>query len=180
MQSLNYIGSKRTLIGTIIQICVENVGINEMHKKTCMDLFAGTGVVGFHLQNMVSTMSANDLEYYSFVINSAILGCNYSIKLQTIIDDCNQLAGIDGLIYQNYSPHSECERMFFTNQNAMKCDAIRTYIETLHTTCEIVLQEFYYLLASLLVSIDKVANTSCVYGAYLKKFKTSACKTVVI
>ena len=34
--------------------------------------------------------------------------------------------------------------------------------------------EYKFLNASLLTSIDKVANTASVYGAFLKKFKTSA------
>ena len=37
-----------------------------------------------------------------------------------------------------------------------------------------------FLLGSLLVSIDRVANTTSVYGAYLKKLKASALKPLVL
>jgi adenine-specific DNA-methyltransferase len=70
--------------------------------------------------------------------------------------------------------------MFFTNENAKKTDTIRHYIQRLVEFKEITQAEFYFLLASLLVSIDKVANTSCVYGAYLKEFKKSAIKPLIL
>jgi len=39
---------------------------------------------------------------------------------------------------------------------------------------------YYFLLASLLESADKVANTASVYGAYLKHLKKSAQKKIAI
>jgi len=39
---------------------------------------------------------------------------------------------------------------------------------------------YYFLLASLLESADKVANTASVYGAFLKHFKKSAQKDLVL
>jgi len=186
MNTLNYIGSKHTLCSTIIDI-IKNV-VPDLQSKTFMDLFAGTGSVGFQLQPLVSSCNANDLEYYSFVINTALLCCPYSEKLRQIIDECNALEGIEGLIYHNFSPHqsidseteSECDRMFFSNENAKKCDAMREYIELQRTYERLSLPEYYFMIASLLVVMDKVANTSCVYGAYLKKFKASALKQVLL
>lgn len=40
--------------------------------------------------------------------------------------------------------------------------------------------EFYFLTASLLSSFDKVANTTSVYGAFLKKYKNSALKILIV
>jgi adenine-specific DNA-methyltransferase len=70
--------------------------------------------------------------------------------------------------------------MFFTNDNAKKADAIREFIQTEYKENRINMYQFNFLLASLLVSIDKVANTSAVYGAYLKEYKTSALKTLLL
>jgi adenine-specific DNA-methyltransferase len=178
MNTLNYIGSKHTLFDTLLFVCKEN--INDMETKTLMDLFAGTGTVGFNMLNHFKNCDANDLEYYSYVINDALLKCIYTENIQKKIDECNHLALVDGLIYNNFSPTSTCERMFFTNNNARKTDAIRQYIETLHKTSKITDNEFHFLLASLLVSIDKVANTSCVYGSYLKAYKASALKELIL
>ena len=179
MNTLNYIGSKKTLCPTIVDIISREIG-DTLRTKSFVDMFAGTGSIGFRFQDIVNVCIANDLEYYSFVINNALLKCNYSSKLKHLIDDCQMLEGIDGLVFQNYSTNDECERMFFSNENARKCDSIRQHIEQLKLDSIITVEEYYFMLASLLVAVDKVANTSCVYGAYLKQFKASALKQLVL
>lgn len=178
MNTLNYIGSKQTLCPILTDIITSE--IQDLKSLSFLDMFAGTGTIGFRFQELANNCSANDLEYYSFIINSALLKCTYSTKLQEIIEECNILEGIDGLIYLNYSENESCERMFFTAENARKCDAIRVFIEDLLKSNTINQNEYYFLLASLIVSIDKVANTSCVYGAYLKEYKKSSLKTMTI
>lgn len=188
MNTLNYIGCKKTLCKNIIDICTSEIP-EDTSEMIFFDLFAGTGIVGFNMKNIFKSIHSNDLEYYSFVINNALLKCNYSDKLQEIINEFNgfnsdlsddEFEDIDYLIYNNYSPNESCERMFFSNQNAIKSDKIRYYLDSLLETNVVNQSEFYFLLASLLVSIDKVANTSCVYGAYLKKFKKSALKDLYV
>lgn len=178
MNTLNYIGSKQTLCPILTDIITAE--ISDLKSLSFLDMFAGTGSVGFRFQELTNTCYANDLEYYSFIINNALLKCNYSIKLQKFIDYFNTLDGVDGLIYTNYSLNDNCERMFFTPENARKCDAIRNYIEELKITNSIDINDYYFLLASLIVSMDKVANTSCVYGAYLKEYKKSALKKMTV
>ena len=178
MNTLNYIGCKHTLFKTLLHVCNEN--ISGMENKTFLDLFAGTGVVGFNMSLYFRSCYANDIEFYSYVINYALLTCDYNEGIQKRIDECNKLDGIEGLIFKNFSPNDACERMFFTNENAKKADAIRKYIKDLYDSKQITKQDYYFLLASLIVSIDKVANTSCVYGAYLKAFKNSATKNLIL
>ena len=178
MNTLNYIGCKHTLFNTLFSVCKEN--IVDMKNKTFMDLFAGTGVVGFNMLDNFKSCNANDLESYSYVINYALLKCNYTENIKNLIEICNKLDVVEGLIYNNFSPTSTCERMFFTNNNAKKSDAIRQYIQNQFELNKITEKELNFLLASLLVSIDKVANTSCVYGAYLKEFKKTALKDIVL
>lgn len=172
METLNYIGSKKTLFNTILNICIENIPNLSTYKFA--DLFAGTGTIGFNMNKYVRKVISNDMEYYSYVINYALLKSVYSEKLQNIINNMNELEPIESLIYHNYSG----ERMFFTEDNAKKCDACRTYLEDISE--ELTNGEYMFLLASIIVSMDKVANTSCVYGAYLKKFKSSALKDLFI
>ncbi len=178
MNTLNYIGCKHTLFNTLLQVCKEN--IEELNNKTFMDLFSGTGVVGFNMLPYFKSCDANDLEYYSYVLNYALLKCNYTENIKGLIEQCNKLNMIEGLLYQNYSPTINCERMFFTNNNAKKCDAIREFINIQYSENKITEKEFYFLLASLLTSIDKVANTTSVYGAYLKEYKKSALKDIIL
>jgi len=174
MNTLNYIGCKHTLCPHLINIISEQ--IPDLQNKSFLDLFAGTGSVSYRIQNLVKTCNSNDLEYYSFVINYALIKSNYSDKIQQILDECNKLLGIEGLVTTSYSG----ERMFFTENNSKKCDAIRQFIEEYKLTKQINNEEYYFLLASLLVSMDKVANTSCVYGAFLKEFKKTALKDLLV
>jgi len=178
MNTLNYIGSKQTLCPILTKIINEE--IPDLNSLSFLDMFAGTGSIGFRFQDLTNNCAANDLEYYSYIINCALVQCSYTDKLQDILNNCNSLEGIKGLIYKNYSENENCQRMFFTTQNAQKCDAIRVYIEKLKNEDKINNNEFHFLLASLIVSIDKVANTSCVYGAYLKEYKKSSLKELYV
>lgn len=174
METLNYIGSKHTLQERIFDII--NATVPDAKNRIFADLFAGTGTMGFNAKDKFKSVTSNDMELYAFVINYALLKCNYSVKLQLYIDTCNALSGIEGLVYREYSPGGPSGRMFFTIDNAKKCDAIRQWINAEYKAQCITGEEYYFLLASLLVSIDKVANTASVYGAYLKEFKSSAVK----
>ena len=182
MNTLNYIGSKKTLKNTIFKVCKDN--IEDITEKSFADLFAGTGTIGFNVninEDLCKNVISNDIEFYSYIINSALLESIYSNKLQKIINELNEIEDlIEGLIYKNFSNHDSCERMFFTNKNAKKCDTIRIKLNELLSNNTINKKEFNFLLASLLVSIDKCANTSSVYGAYLKKFKKSAIKDFIL
>jgi adenine-specific DNA-methyltransferase len=56
----------------------------------------------------------------------------------------------------------------------MRCDAIRIKIEEWKNEKSITDNEYYFLLATLLETIDKRANTASVYGAFLKQLKKTA------
>lgn len=182
MNTLNYIGSKKTLKDTIFKICEDN--IHNIEDLSFADLFAGTGTIGFNVnikEGFFKNVISNDLEYYSFIINSALLKVPYTNKLKEIIGELNGIEELkEGLIYENFTNHENCERMFFTNSNAKKCDTIRMKINNMLENGEITKDEYIFLLATLITSIDKYANTSSVYGAYLKKYKKSAMKKLIL
>ncbi len=83
-------------------------------------------------------------------------------------------------IYTNYSPNQNCDRMYFTPQNAILIDRIRQDLNELRDKQIINWQEFLVLLKTLLLAVSSVSNTASVYGAYLKKFKKSAEKRLVM
>lgn len=64
----------------------------------------------------------------------------------------------------------EYERMFFTSGNAQKIDGIRTLLHQWREEGLVTREEFYVLLAALIDAADAAANTTGVYGAYLKEF----------
>lgn len=75
---------------------------------------------------------------------------------------------------------SGSNRNYFIDINGKKCDTIRVEIERLRQNGLISDDQYFWLLASLINSIDKYANTASVYGAFLKCTKKSASKDFVL
>ncbi|MDO5017187.1 MAG: DNA adenine methylase [Porphyromonas sp.] len=172
---MNYIGSKLSLIPFIDSVIKKVCGEHLKDAVFC-DLFAGTGIVGRHFKLSAKKIIANDLEYYSYVLNRNYIGNHQPLdNADDFIDALNQLPPMkDGFIYENYSEGGSGDRLYFSSHNGKKIDAVRTQIEMWHSSGEISADMYFFLLASLLESADKVANTASVYGAFLKKIKKSA------
>lgn len=184
---MNYIGSKYSIIDFLkesidktLKLCNETRLPSEM---VFADLFAGTGVVSGSFKEQGYSIIANDIQYYSYVITKHMIENNGNLdreRCNRLIDELNALTGVEGFIYNNYSYEGtegqEFRRMYFTDYNAKKCDAIRITIEEWLNQGVINDNEYFFLLGSLINSIDKYANTASVYGAYLKKLKKSALK----
>jgi len=177
--SIGYIGSKHKLFSFISETVSGVVG-KDLSQKVFCDLFAGTGIVGRNFKTKVSQVISNDVEYYSYVLNRNYIGNFKNLDSEKLIEELNNLVSIKGFIYEEYSEGGKAGRNYFTSRNGQKIDAVRIQIETWKKALEITEDQYFFLLASLLESADKVANTASVYGAYLKKIKTSAAKTMVI
>ncbi len=191
---MNYIGSKHSLLSFLEGNILDFVGSTNL---TLFDIFAGTGAVGHHFKKLGFRIIANDIQYYSYCLNRVRVGLNDQPQFSNIVDRLpnpdgllvyenvdtvlnylNELEGIQGFIYVNYCPggtaSSRYRRQYFTDENGKKCDAIRLQIEDWYRCQQISEDEYYYLLASLIEAVDKVANTASVYGAFLKHIKKSA------
>ena len=176
MRILNYIGSKLKLIPFIHHVLKDN-HILDGHFA---DLFAGTGIVGLNMMDKF-TITSNDVEYYSYIINNALLTCPFSERIENMIEELNNIEINDfnkdiHLISKYYSEWGEDGRLFWSKENALKADAIMLQIKNR----QLEQKEEIFLVASLLVSIDKVVNTTSVYGAYLKKLKSTALKPLIL
>ena len=176
---MNYIGSKQKL-SSFISTAVNSVVGNDLSQKTFCDLFAGTGIVGRTFKNEVKKVISNDLEYYSFVLNKNYIENHKPIVYQSIIEKLNGLEGVEGFVFNEYSENGNAQRLYFSENNGKKIDAIRQKIEDWKIANKINSNVYYFLLASLLESADKVANTASVYGAYLKQIKKSAQKELIL
>jgi len=178
---MNYIGSKFRLAG-FIEHTIRSVAGNDLSQKIFCDLFAGTGIVGRIFKTAAKSVIANDVEYYSFVLNKNYIENHVEIPdKQETIDELNRLPLIDnGFIYKNYCMGGGSGRQYFSDDNGKKIDTIRQHIESWKRTGRIADNSYYFLLASLLESADKLANTASVYGAYLKHLKKSAQKKLVL
>jgi adenine-specific DNA-methyltransferase len=198
---MNYIGSKLSLLPFLEQ-SIESIIPTELKGNAIFcDFFAGTGVVGSHFKKKNYTVYANDIQYYSYVLIKHFIenngyftfnqlsslfpefqDLNPDQRIQEILSYLTALEGTQGFIYHHYclggTENQEFTRRYFTDENGMKCDAIRLEIESWKKQNLISDYEYFYLLAILLESIDKVANTASVYEAFLKNYKRTALKTI--
>ncbi len=176
---MNYIGSKNKLSSFIFDT-VTGVTGGDISKKIFCDLFAGTSIIGQTFKPHVQQVISNDVEFYSYVLNRNYIGNNTALDAEGYLNTLNNLAPIKGFIFQNYAEGGSAGRNYFTAQNAQKIDAARQQIETWKTSAALTDDLYYLLVASLLESADRVANTASVYGAYLKQIKASAAKEIKI
>lgn len=172
---MNYIGSKYSLL-PFLESTIRDVVGTDLHDKVFCDIFAGTGIVGRTFKPKVRKVIANDWEYYSYVLNRNYIGNHLELDgKEELLSRLNQLKGNgDGFIYRNYCKGSGSGRQYFSDENGKKIDAIRSQIEEWKTTGYVSEDMYYFLLASLLESSDKLANTASVYGAFLKHLKATA------
>lgn len=183
---LNYLGSKARFIPTldrvIAPVLVAARSENNGKPVTFGDLFAGTGFVANYYKDHedVGKVVSSDLELYSYVVNRALLHTVCSNKLMRILAFFNsdQLKPVKGLIWKHFSPAGG--RLFYTEANAMRIDAMRIAIGKLYQHGKITYKECLFLLASLMVVCSKFANNASCFRAYLKKFCPRSLKRVVI
>ena len=191
---MNYIGSKLSLL-PFLENSIEKVV--EKHSRVFCDLFAGTGAVGIFFKKRGYKIIANDIQYYSFVLIKQYIENHQHLEFTTltktfpeltniaiterknfVCDYLSSIKGEKGFIYNNYcsggTKHQEHERQYFSDENGMRCDAIRMKIEEWKEEKKLIDNEYYFLLATLLEAIDKRANTASVYGAFLKQLKYTA------
>jgi adenine-specific DNA-methyltransferase len=191
---MNYIGSKLSLLD-FLEKSIEKVVDKDL--RVFCDLFAGTGAVGTYFKRKGYKVIANDIQYYSFVLNKQYIENHQPLKFEKLLDVipklknikiserknivCDYLSNIKGekgFIYKNYclggTKNQEFERQYFSDENGMKCDAIRIKTEEWKNKKLITNNEYYFLLTTLLETIDKRANTASVYGAFLKQLKKTA------
>ena len=178
---MNYIGSKFKLAPFIKEEITKVVG-DDLSQKVFCDIFAGTGIVGRTFKKDVKKVISNDLEDYSFVLNRNYIANHEEIESkETYIEELNSLSLRDnGFIYKHYCLGSGSQRQYFSDYNGKKIDTIRAKLQEWKEKQRIGDDLYYFLLASLLESADKVANTASVYGAFLKHLKKSAQKEFIL
>ena len=187
-QLITYIGNKRALLDFI------GSGVHEVQSRlgkthiTCLDVFAGSGIVSRYLKQFASALTVNDLEKYSQIINRCYLTNKSEIdikKLEKIhasllekID--SRIAELErtgsyksaGFISELYAPADENhieknERCFYTPYNAAYLDVARQLIES---EVEPKLRDFF--IAPLLSEASIHANTAGIFKGFYKNSKT--------
>lgn len=169
---------------TSIESALQKAHTKPLKDSIFCDMFAGTAAVGRLFKTQVKQIISNDREYYSFVLAQNYIGNHQKLaranELLSILNDAAQTSPQKGKIYTHYALGSGSGRQYFSDENAQRIDAVRSQIAQWKEEKFINNQEYYFLLASLLESADKVANTASVYGAFLKQLKKSAHKSFVL
>jgi adenine-specific DNA-methyltransferase len=177
---MNYIGSKQKLSDFISETIHSVVGEDISNKVFC-DIFAGTGIIGRSFKSKVRKVISNDIEYYSYVLTKNYIENHRPIvEKEKYINELNYIEGKTGFIFNNYCIGSGSGRQYFSDENGKIIDAVRQKIESWRKSGSISDELYYFLLASLIESADKVANTASVYGAFLKNLKKTAQKKLII
>ena len=177
------IGSKYRMLTNISEVIREE----QISGRTLFDVFSGSASVGRYFKKSYSIVS-NDILYFSYTLQRALITLNRnptfsSIEMKSgssdpnhmiyqVLNFLNSLDGEDGFITSHYTPFSididGIQRKYFSVENGKKIDSIREKIEEWRRTNQINEDEYFYLLASLLLAVQKVANISGTYGAYNK------------
>ena len=188
-QLITYIGNKRALldfIGSALNLVQNRLGRRQL---TCLDLFAGSGIVSRYLKQFSSAITVNDLEQYSAIINRCYLSNKSQVdfdQLQKLHSDLckkidRRMAALKksaggykgaGFISELYAPASEDniekgERCFYTPCNAAYLDVARQLIEK-----DVPPQLRDFFIAPLLSEASIHANTAGIFKGFYKNSKT--------
>lgn len=186
---MRFIGSKNLLLEEIKNVIQKNI---KKDVNTFCDIFSGTASVARFFKNDYRIIS-NDLLYFSYVIQKAIISNNKKPKFlklkeigvepfkyfnETVINLSKVKA--EPFIFENYSPNQKSERCYLSNGNALNIDFIRQKIEEWRQKHLINENEYYYLLAALIEATPFVSNIAGTYGAYLKHWDNRALKKITL
>ena len=188
-QLITYIGNKRALLDFIGE------GVREVQKRlgrsqlSCLDVFAGSGIVSRYLKQYASSLTVNDLEKYSCIINRCYLSNKSEINIEELqklhsslckkID--SKMASLEksekgfknaGFISELYAPSDEeeiekGERCFYTPYNAAYLDLARQLIEK-----EVAPELRDFFIAPLLSEASIHANTAGIFKGFYKNSET--------
>ena len=173
-QLIPYIGNKRKLL-PLIGEAVYRTGLG---SGTFFDAFAGSGVVSRLAKARGFRVIANDWEPYCEIINRAYIEINsppsfYRLGgLARAIAILNLIPGERGYIATHYCPEDDMnydtsrERMFYTQSNGRRIDAIRERIEAWREDGTIGELEEAVLLAPLVFQAAYCSNTSGVFKGF--------------
>ncbi|MFH1890738.1 MAG: DNA repair protein RadC [Candidatus Kuenenbacteria bacterium] len=161
LHNRRYIGNKHKLIEWIFSIINK-----ECSGNSFADVFAGTGVVSAVATKHFKKVLLNDFLHSNYIIYRAFFGKEAwdKNKINGIIKNYNNIYGGD--LEDNYFSKNFGGK-FFSNNSAKIIGFIRENIEK--NKNNLTEREYFMLIASLLYTADKIANTVGHFDAYFKK-----------
>lgn len=183
---IELIGSKQAQASFI----VDSIKSGAPRARRVADVFSGTGAISRALKASGYEVVANDQLRWCSILAEAILLNNHPPRFRSlgeafssapdpyirVLEHLNALPPEEGFFYREYSPATRkrlgYSRMYFTEMNAGRIDAIRKRIGSWDT--QLRPAERALLLADLIRAADAVSNVAGTYGCYLKNWKPRA------
>jgi len=174
---MRYIGSKVTVVPELFATIHD-----EVPTGTFCDPFGGVGVVGAYFKARGFKVWTGDMLRCAHCFQIARVGFNRRPQFRRLRQELgvsgthdvetllNGLRPSDGWFVREYS----LKRRFFVRENAFRIQACRSRIATWYKKGWLSDNEHAVLLASLIDSFDKVANTAGTYYAFLKRWNRKA------
>lgn len=195
---MRYIGNKENIISQIDSI----LETRNIKGERFFDFFAGTASVAKYYKQKGYTIQSSDVMYMSYCLQKAYIENNeeepffkqivplisnnkksitlFDTPLDIVINYLNQIPDNNGFIYENYTPtgtrNLEVPRMYFSDENGLRIDAIRQQIERWKNEGLLLENEYYILLSCLIETVSLYANVAGVYAAFYKKWDPRAVK----
>jgi len=196
---MRFIGNKEKLISSIYYILEQK----NIRGNSFFDFFSGTANVARFFKKKGYRVFSSDLLYFSYCMQYAYIRNNtipqfkkvlkevdiqrndlICSSLNLVLDFLNKIEPVMGFIYNNYSiggtANLEKPRVYFSDYNAQKIDAIRTQIEEWNMYGLLLEEEYFILLTCLIESVSYYANVSGVYSAFQKKWDPRALKRFML
>ena len=201
---MRYIGNKTRLLPFLMGT-VERLALS---PKTAHDAFSGTAAVGRALKEAGWRVASSDLMTYSYVFQRAYVVAQRSPSFAALRAGDPELRralrspsfrkaiagkGALGAMSEYLARWVDVERgfmgahfapaggrMYFTQENADRIDAIRRRLYDWWSSGLIQDDAYYVLLAALIEGADRVANTAGVYAAYIKRWQSNAQRALTL
>ena len=197
---MRYLGNKDSLLTFIDTVLLMHgaASTRDTALRAC-DPFTGTTSVARHLKRQGWRVVSGDTMACSLALQHTYIGLNdapsfaglldagaldldinLSMPLHRVIAHLNNLRGVEGFFYHNYSPDGSEGRRYFTSANALRIDAVRNAINWWSQMGWLTEPERNLLCAALIEAISRVANVAGTYAAYLKRWDPRAHKPLVL
>ncbi len=162
LESRRYIGCKAKLTDWIFEQISENT--HDVHSFC--DIFAGTGVIAHRALQQYDRVLVNDFLYSNNVMYKAFFDDSEwnEKKIEDILCEFNHLKAKN--LRNNYFSKNYGDK-YFDNDTAKIVGHIRGRLQKMRS--QLTEKEYAILLASLIYSIDRRANTLGHFDAYIKK-----------
>ncbi|EFT0415130.1 adenine methyltransferase [Campylobacter upsaliensis] len=197
---MRFIGNKEKL-APIIYDFLQKLELIKTQKQSFFDVFSGSVSMGKFFRQKGFKVYSSDILYFSYCLQKAYLEYGiptfekllpllekqslqsrtfFNTPYEKVLNVLNSLQGLEGFISTHYAPSPTNTRMYFTQENAQKIDAMRLQIEQWKNDNHINESEYFILLATLLESVSLFANVVGVYAAFCKSWDKRALKPFML